>query len=160
MKRSLFPGRFDPPSLGHLSIIERSAGICDRLYVGVADVPKDKQTHFSTEERMRLLKTITASLPTVEVICFSGLVVDCVKQYQIDFLVRGLRLHSDFDEEFRMATTNRLLSGIDTLFLMAESSYTHLSATLIREIARLGHDLHGFVPDSIESEVFERLHST
>ena len=157
MKRALFPGTFDPPTLGHVDIIKRSSSICDKLYVGIAVNSAKTEGLFSTEEKIEMLKTVCAPYPHVEVACFNSLVVEFAKQHQIDFLIRGLRAFSDFEYEFRMALTNRHLSGIETLFLMAEGQVAHISSTLIRELGHYQSRLHDFIPREIEDQVFQRV---
>ena len=156
-RKALLPGTFDPPTLGHLDIIRRAAGICDVLYVGIAENSAKKRSFFSAEERQTLLKSITGDLPQVEVVLLTGLVVDFAKEHQIDFLVRGLRNFSDFEYESQMAFANHEIGGIETLFLIADEKYARLSSTLIREIAFNGHRLQDFIPAEIEKAVFERL---
>jgi pantetheine-phosphate adenylyltransferase len=160
MKKALFPGSFDPPTLGHVDILKRSASVCDKLYVGIAVNSTKRQDLFTPEEKIQMLKTIASPFPHVEVVSFTGLVVEYAKQHNIDFLLRGLRAFSDFEYEFRMALTNRTISGIETLFLMSDERTTHISSTLIRELARYKSRLHQFVPEEIENEVFQRLSSS
>lgn len=158
MKRALFSGTFDPPSLGHLDIIKRAQRICDTLYVGIAR-SGIKQTHslFTVDEKKEMLAAMTKDLPFVEIALIDGLVVDFAKQNNIQFLVRGLRAFSDFEYEFRMALANRKLSGIETVFLMADEKHSHISSSLIRELAYHKSRLTEFVPSSIEDFVFNRL---
>lgn len=157
MKKALFPGSFDPPTLGHVDILKRSAFVCDKLYVGIAVNSTKRQDLFTPEEKIQMLKTIARPFPHVEVVSFTGLVVEYAKQHKIDFLLRGLRAFSDFEYEFRMALTNRMISGIETIFLMSDERTTHISSTLIRELARYKSRLHQFVPEEIEDQVFNRL---
>ena len=158
MKRALFPGTFDPPTLGHLDIIQRALDICDELYIGVAtNIGKGREALFSTEEKMQMLQDITRSLPQVKVASFSGLVVTFAKKHNINFLIRGLRAFSDFEFEFRMALANRKISGIETVFLMADERHAHISSTLIRELGHYETRLNDFVPAAIEDKVFKRL---
>jgi pantetheine-phosphate adenylyltransferase len=156
-KTALFPGTFDPPSQGHLDIIQRASKICDKLYIGVAKNQNKSQTIFTAEEKVELLCILTKTLPGVHVVSFEGLVVDFSKAHQVDFLIRGLRAFSDVEYEFRMALANKKMGGIETIFLMANPQLTHISATLIREIALHGRRLDDFVPAEIESIVFEKL---
>jgi pantetheine-phosphate adenylyltransferase len=156
MKKALFPGTFDPPTLGHIDIIRRSAPICDKLYVGIA-VNASKDMLFTVQERQAMLKKICAPYPYAEVVHFSSLVVDFAKQNQIDYLIRGLRAFSDFEYEFRMALANRHLSDIETVFLMADERVAHISSTLIRELGRYKSRLHAFVPAEIEEQVFTKV---
>ena len=143
----IFPGTFDPPTLGHLDIIQKGMQICDHLIIAIAVKP-DKKQLFSVEERMEMLKRIAQK---VEIVSFHGLVVDLAREKKASFLIRGLRTFSDFEYEFQMAQANRKLSGIETLFLMADDRHTQISSSLIREIAHFKGSLKGFVPEEIES---------
>lgn len=156
MKSALFPGSFDPPSLGHLDILQRAASLCDTLYVGVAP-HLGKQAHFSTDEKMEMLRRMTDHLPGVKVVAFNQLVVDFAKELGVNILVRGLRAFSDFEYEFRMALANRKMGGIETWFLMADPKLSYISSTLIRDVAKHGSRLGDFVPPVIEDQVFRRL---
>lgn len=157
MKIALFPGSFDPPSLGHLDIIKRALNSCDKLYVAVAVNVTRHQDIFTYAERVELIKKMCADMPQVEVVSFSGLVVEFAKARNVDYLIRGLRAFSDFEYEFRMALANRKIGGIETLFLMADAGLSHISASLIRELAHFKKRLTDFVPESIEPIVYERL---
>jgi pantetheine-phosphate adenylyltransferase len=160
MKKALFPGTFDPPSLGHLDVIKRGTTICDQLYVGVTtNLAKKKSALFSTEEKVHMLKKICQDLPQVTIVSFSSLVIDFAKENGINFLIRGLRAFSDFEYEFRMALANRRMSGIETLFLMPDERVAHISSSLIREIGRYHSALSDFVPHEIEKMVLERISS-
>lgn len=156
MKKALFPGTFDPPTLGHLDIIERAAKLCDRLYIGIAD-NSQKKSLFTSKEKQQLLKSITSHIKNVEIVAFSGLVVEFAKSLQINFLVRGLRNAADFDYEYQMAASNHAMTGLETIFVASAPQHIYISATLIREIARNRHRLHGFIPEAIEETVFQKL---
>jgi pantetheine-phosphate adenylyltransferase len=157
MQTALFPGTFDPPSFGHLDIIKRASSLCNKLYIGIA-AHSSKPTHslFSLEERIEMVKEITKDIPHLEIVSFSGLVVDFARKNQIQVLIRGMRAFSDFEYEFRMALANRKLSGIETLFLMADGKHAHISSSLIREIGQFSR-LHEFVPSVIEEKVFAKI---
>jgi len=162
MKKALFPGTFDPPSLGHLDVIKRGVSICDKLYVGVTtNLAKKKSSLFSTDEKVDMLKTITKDLPQVHVVSFSSLVIEFAKEIGIDFLIRGLRAFSDFEYEFRMALANRRMSGreMETLFLIPDERVAHISSSLIREIGRYHSSLLDFVPKEIEGIILNRITS-
>ncbi len=147
MKRiALFPGTFDPPSLGHLDIIQKAKLICDHLIIAIAQ-KLDKKPLFSIEERSEMLKKIA---PHAEITPFHGLIVDFAREKKASFLIRGLRAFSDFEYEFQMALVNRRLSGIETLFLMSNEHHTQISSSLIREIAHFGGPLLDFIPPEIE----------
>ncbi len=157
MKKALFPGTFDPPTLGHIDIIKRSASMCDKLYVGIASNAYKTDALFPVDEKVAMLKQICKAYPHAEIVHFSCLVVEFAKQHQINYLLRGLRAFSDFEYEFRMALANRHLSGIETVFLMADERVAHISSTLIRELGRYKSRLHGFVPAEIEEQVFSKV---
>lgn len=157
MRKALLPGTFDPPTLGHLDIIQRAAKLFDELFVGIADNTVKSRNVFSTAERKALLLKLCAPYQNVKIVTFNGLVVDYAQKKGIDCLVRGVRSVADFEYESQMASANHMMSGIETIFLAASSEYVHFSSTLIREIGTLRHRLHGFVPSEIEEEVFLRL---
>lgn len=159
MKTALYPGKFDPPTLGHLEIISRAASLCDQLYIAVFD---GKKCRFSTEERIQLLSLAIQELTSeacnkLRVISFSGLAVECAAQVHADCLIRGLRTPHDFIIEHQMASANRQMTQIETFFLLSSPQYAQLSATLVKEIASYGKHLEGFVPQSIEPIVFAKL---
>jgi pantetheine-phosphate adenylyltransferase len=155
--KGLFPGTFDPPSLGHLDIVERAAKVCDQLVVAVARNYEKVEELFTVDERVAMLQEVTKGVGNVEVTTFVGLAADFAEKHGIDYFVRGLRAHSDVEYEFRMALANRKLSGKETLFLMSGQQYGHISSTLIREIGREGHALDDFVPKELEGQVRQRL---
>ncbi len=157
MRKGLFPGSFDPPSQGHLDIIKRASHICDKLYVAIAKNPAKHTSLFSVEEKKEMLQDLTKQMRNIEIVSFSGLIVEFAKKIEADFLIRGLRAFSDFEYEFRIALANRKLSGIETVFLMADERLTHLNSTLIREIAALGGSLKDFVPPGIEKKIKEKM---
>lgn len=158
MKRALFAGTFDPPSLGHLDVIKRAVTICDQLYVGVTtNLAKKKSALFSMDEKVDMLRAITSDLPQVTVVSFSSLVIDFAQENGVNFLIRGLRAFSDFEYEFRMALANRRMSGIETLFLMPDERVAHISSSLIREIGRYHSSLLDFVPKEIADTVLHRI---
>eukprot|EP00347_Sterkiella_histriomuscorum_P007866 403347260 len=155
-KRALYAGSFDPPSNGHLDIIERGSSLCDELHIGVA-INNAKKPIFPLEERIRLLKKVTHNKENIKIIGIEGLLVDYAEQNNIDFFVRGIRSFSDFDSEFSMGIINRRLSGKETIFLMASSSRVHISSSRIRELSMYGKKLENFVPSEIEEEVYQHL---
>ena len=153
MKSVIFPGTFDPPTLGHLDIIARAARLSEKVYIGVAE-NSSKVPLLALEERTRMLREVTAHLPNVEVIVINGLVADFVKEKGIEAIVRGLRASSDCEGEFRMALANRRMVGVETLFLVASEQLAHLTSTLIREIARSGRHLDAFVPAPLLARIY------
>ena len=135
---AIYPGSFDPVTLGHEDIVRRGARLFDELTVAVGINP-EKSPLFSPEERVALLKEVFADLPNVTVSCFSGLTVDYAASIGATAMLRGLRTVSDMEAEFTMALANHALNaGIETVFLMASERYSHISSTLIRQVAQMG----------------------
>lgn len=157
MKTAVFPGTFDPPTLGHMEIIERAAVLFDRLYVAVVAENAKHPHPLSLQERLKFLKAMVSPLNNVEVVSFSGLVVDFAEKQNAGFLVRGLRNGFDFEYESQMASANREMTGVETVLLIASPQYSHISSTLIREIAANGRRLEGFVPKIVEEAIFQSL---
>jgi pantetheine-phosphate adenylyltransferase len=151
MTTALYPGSFDPITLGHLDVIGRAAGLFDRLVVGVLVNPR-KAPLLSVAERMAVIRDSFAEMPEpvrprLDVASFDGLTVDFARQIEAAFIVRGLRAVSDFDSELQMAHTNRKLAPkVDTIFLMTALEHAYLSSTLVREIASFGGDVSQMVP--------------
>jgi pantetheine-phosphate adenylyltransferase len=157
MKTAIFPGTFNPPSLGHFDIISRSANLFDQLYVGIGQNSDKPNQFFSIAERIALLKQTTKEIPNVEVVSFNGLLVDYVKEKGISVIIRSMRNLSDFEFETVLASMNRQVSGVETLIMIPDEKYRWMSSTLIRELAEGGKRLNQFIPDVIEPFVFERL---
>ena len=158
---ALYPGSFDPITLGHLDILERAMAIFDRVVVSVLRNP-DKQPLFSVEERLELIREATRSLEgEVEVDAFDGLTVEHAKRVGAIAIVRGLRALSDFETEFQMALMNRRLRPeIETVFLMANEAYSFISSRLVKEVYGLGGNISGLVPPSVEARMHRRLSKT
>lgn len=154
MKRAIYPGSFDPITLGHLNIIKRAAAIFDELIVLVS-VNSSKNTGlFSAEERVALIRKVTEDLPNVKVDICTTLVADYAKQHRAKVLVKGLRAVSDFESEIQLAMVNsKLYSKLDTVFLYSSPKYAYLSSTVVKEMARYGADLTDFVPRQIIADV-------
>jgi pantetheine-phosphate adenylyltransferase len=152
----LFPGSFDPPTLGHLDLVVRAAKLFERVTVGLS-VNTNKKVLLGLEERFDLLQACTAALPNVAVARLDGLVVEACRKLGADAILRGLRSGSDFDYEAQMARTNRTLApGLDTVFLASSPALAHLSSTLVREIAALGGDCSEFVPQPVAAALARR----
>ena len=151
---AVYVGSFDPLTLGHVDIIQRGAAIFDQLTVGVGINP-DKNPLFSPEERLSLATSVLSPLKNVKVCCFEGLTVEFIRHCGARVLLRGVRTLSDIETEFTMTLANRALDHeIDTLFLMASEKFTHVSSTLIKQIAQLAHGsaagkLNEFVPAEV-----------
>lgn len=153
MATAVYPGSFDPVTLGHMDIIERTAHMFDHVIIGVLQ-NNSKTPLFSVEERVNILKKATQDIPNVEVRSFSGLAVDFAKECQAHTIVRGLRAITDFEYELQMAQTNRVLEPeVDTTFLITSLEYAYLSSTVVKEVAAFGGDIHKFVPDFVEKEI-------
>ena len=154
MRRAVYPGSFDPVTLGHLDIIGRAARLVDELIVGVL-VNSAKTPLFSVEERVSMLAEVTKDIPNVRVEAFSGLSVDFAKECSARMIVRGLRAITDFEYELQMAQTNRIMAeDIDTLFLTTNLKYAYLSSTTVKEVAFYGGDISHFVPETVIGPVF------
>ena len=135
MKKAIYPGSFDPVTLGHLDIIRRSASLVDHLIVGVLN-NSTKTPLFSVEERVNMLREVTKDLPNVEVLSFSGLLVDFAAEHNVSVIIRGLRAVTDFEYELAMSQTNRVAApGIDTVFLTTSLKYAYLSSSIVKEMA-------------------------
>jgi pantetheine-phosphate adenylyltransferase len=151
MKAALYPGTFDPLTLGHVDLIERSADIFDRLLLAVAfDSPK--RTLFSVRSRVAMGREVVRELglQNVEVCSFSGLLIDYARQRGVSVMVRGLRAYSDFEYEFQLALANRKMAPeIETLFMMPKEVHSYVTSSMVREIARLGGDPADFVPGPV-----------
>ena len=157
MRIGVCPGSFDPVTLGHMDIIERATKIFDKVIVAVLNNPA-KQTSFTVEERVTLLKRATEHLPTVEVDFFEGLLADYAKLCHATAIVKGLRALSDFEYEFQMALTNqRLNKGLETVFLTTSSDNMFLSSSVVKDIARFGGDISTLVPSCILNDIKQRL---
>ena len=157
MKRAVYPGSFDPVTLGHLDIICRSAKLVDELVVGVLQNNK-KNPLFSIEERVKILKEVTKDIDNVRVESFSGLSIDFVKKCEAQFIVRGLRAITDFEYELQMAQTNRILSpGVDTIFLTTNLEYAYLSSSTVKEVAYYGGDISKFVPAEVVAVIQQKI---
>ena len=156
MRIGVCPGSFDPVTLGHMDIIERATKIFDKVIVAVLNNPA-KQTSFTVEERVTLLKRATEHLPTVEVDSFEGLLADYAKLCHATAIVKGLRALSDFEYEFQMALANRKLNPeLDTVFLMTSAEYMYLSSSVVKDIAVHGGSVAGFVPEELIGEIVRR----
>ena len=157
MITAVYPGSFDPVTYGHMDIIERAAKLTDRLVIGVLK-NNTKTPLFSSDERVNMLKKVTASLPNVTVRSFEGLSVDFARKEGAAAIVRGLRAVTDFEYELQLAQTNRALApGVDTIFLTTNLKYSYLSSSTVKEIAFFGGDISGFVHPEIAAMVREKI---
>jgi pantetheine-phosphate adenylyltransferase len=154
---AVYPGSFDPITNGHLDLVERGARLCDRLIVAVLG-NENKQPLFTVEERMEMLREAVADYPNVEVDTFGGLLVDYARHKGATAIVRGIRAISDYEYELQMALMNRrLCPEVETVFLMAGEAYSFISSRIVKEVIRLGGNLAGLVPPSVEVRLRNRV---
>ena len=157
MKTAIYPGTFDPTTLGHLDVIRRAAKVFDRLIVAVADGGR-KKPWFSAPERVGLLQVATEGIHGVQISTFSGLLMDYVRSQGVNVVVRGLRAFTDFEYEFQMALTNRKLApDIETVFFMTSEQHSYVSSTVVREITELGGDTKEFLPPSVHAALLKKI---
>jgi pantetheine-phosphate adenylyltransferase len=158
MKRAaIYPGTFDPVTLGHLDVIKRAAQIFERVVVAVAAGGR-KNTWFSLKERLALMKSSTRGLRGVEVVSFDGLLVKFARRKKVPVIVRGLRAFSDFEYEFQMALSNRKMApDVETLFLMTSETHSYVSSSVVREVAELGGETSAFVPAVVQRALRKRF---
>lgn len=157
MKRAVYPGSFDPVTLGHLDIIERASEMFDELIVCVM-YNQGKTPLFSVEERVKILKEATKALTNVKIDSYSGLLINYAAENNLHISVRGLRAITDFEYELQIAQTNRKLSDgqLDTLFLTTSLEYAYLSSSSVKEIASFGGDISQCVPDFVAKEIMKK----
>lgn len=157
MKQAIYPGSFDPITIGHLNIIRRAAQIFDHLTVCVM-VNAGKNPMFSLEERVALIRRVTSDLPNVEVDGSSELLAEYARKKGSCVIVKGLRAGSDFESEFQMAMINHKINpDLDTMFLTAEHQYTYLSSSMVKELGHYNVDLKDFLPEAIIPDFLERI---
>ena len=156
MKKAIYPGSFDPLTLGHLDIIERSARIVDELVVGVLNNSAENSL-FSLDERVSMIKEMTDSMPNVTVTSFNGLLVDYMREIDATIIVRGLRAVTDFEYELQIAQTNHVENPeVETIFLTTSLQYSYLSSTIVKEFASYGGDLSKFVPARFIDRIYDK----
>ena len=156
MKTAVYPGSFDPVTLGHMDIITRAAGMSDRLVIGVLN-NSSKTPLFSVEERVNMLREACKDLKNVEIRHFEGLLVDFVKSCDASVIVRGLRAVTDFEYELQWAQSNKIVyPDMDTVFLVANVQYSYLSSSVVREYASYGADVSAFVPECVHRLLEEK----
>ena len=156
IRTGLYPGTFDPVTLGHIDIIKRAAKLVDRLYIGIA-INRDKGPLFDLDERVAMIERASAPIAKesgIEIIAhpFENLLIQCARELEVSVVIRGLRAVSDFEYEFQMVGMNRAMDhDIENVFLMADAEYQSIASRLVKEIARLGGDVSHFVPDEVVS---------
>ena len=154
---AVYPGTFDPITLGHEDLIRRASRLFDRLIVAIAD-SSAKRPFFSRDERVEMAREVLKSVTNVEVVGFSGLLMKFVQEHGARVVIRGLRAASDFEYEFQLAGMNRgLYPDVETLFLTPAEQYAFISSSLVREIAQLGGDVSAFVHESVRAALSNRM---
>lgn len=157
MKKAIYPGSFDPVTLGHLDVIERASKLFDHLIIGVLN-NSAKTPLFSIEERVNMIEEATKHIPNVEVKSFGGLTVDFAMECEAHAVVRGLRAVTDFEYELQIAQLNRVINpNIDTVFLTTDLKYAYLSSSSVKEVAAYGGDISNFVTPAVEAEVKKKF---
>ena len=156
MRIAVYPGSFDPVTLGHMDIISRSSKLFDKLIVGVL-VNSSKVPLFSAEERVNMIKGVVSEYANVEVRSFDGLLVEFARLCKATAVVRGLRAVTDFEYELQMSQTNHIIApDIDTIFLTTNLNYAYLSSSVVKEVARYGGDISKFVAPEVRRQVLEK----
>ena len=157
MKNAIYPGSFNPVTLGHIDIIRRSAELFDHLIIAVLN-NSAKKPLFTVEERVHMLKEVTKGIPNTEVLSFGGLTVEFARECGAHALVRGLRAVTDFEYELQLAQLNRVIAPeIDTVFLTTNLKYAYLSSSSVKEVAAYGGDISSFVTPYVEERVHEKF---
>lgn len=157
LKKVLVPGSFDPPTNGHLNIIERGLKVFDHLVVTVA-INRKKKPLFEPEERVKLLRKLFKNRKRIEIVAFEGLLVDFCKQKGIRTIVRGIRTVSDYEYELQMSLANRMLDPkIETIFMMTEGRFSHISSSIIKEVIHFGGRVQEMIHPIVEKEIRKKL---
>jgi pantetheine-phosphate adenylyltransferase len=156
VRKAVCPGSFDPVTNGHLDIIGRSARLYDEVVVAVL-INRSKASLFTLEERMAMLSEVTAEHGNVRVEAFDGLLVDYCRHNAIPVIVKGLRAISDFDYEWQMAQMNRVLAGVDTLFMPTNPEFSFLASSLVKDIATYGGDVSSMLPEVVHERLLTRI---
>lgn len=149
MKRAIFPGTFDPFTIGHYSIVQRGLELFDEIIIGIG-INQHKQTLFDADKRLDIIQQAFANEPRVKIMIYNSLTIDFAQAVKADFILRGLRTVADFEYERTIGDTNRILSGIETVILFTESTYAHISSTVARDLISYGKDISKFLPPNVE----------
>ena len=157
MRLCIYPGSFDPITNGHFDVLQRAARLFDRVTVAVA-ISTTKNSLFSTEQRVELIRANLVELPNVDVVSFDGLLVEFARKQKAQAIIRGLRALSDFEFEFNMALMNRHLEPqVETIFVMPKEAYSYTSSSLVKQIAKLGGDIAHFVPANVATALKQAM---
>ena len=154
-RRAIFPGTFDPFTVGHQSLVDRALTLVDEIVISIG-VNLTKKTYFSLEERVASIEQLYRNEPRVQVMLYDSLTVDFAKRIDARFILRGIRTMSDFEYEKHMADVNRELTGIETFILFTEPEYTHISSSIVRELLQYGKDTSRFVPQEVQHTLKQR----
>ncbi|MEG1586525.1 MAG: pantetheine-phosphate adenylyltransferase [Bacteroidales bacterium] len=155
-KTAVFPGTFDPFTIGHQSIVRRALNLFDEIIIAIG-INESKRTYFSLEERVEMIQNLYKDHPQVRVEAYDYLTVDFAEKYQAQYILRGIRSVTDFEYEKTIADVNREISGVETVVLFTEPVYTHISSTIVRELMSFNKDVSEFVPDGLHmKEVIAR----
>lgn len=149
MKRAIFPGTFDPFTIGHYSVVRRALTFMDEIIIGIG-INENKRTWFSTEKRIEMISELYRNEPRVRVEAYSDLTIDLAKRMEANFIVRGIRTVKDFEYEETIADINRQLAGIETILLFTEPELTSVSSSVVRELLSFGKDVSRFLPDGMK----------
>lgn len=152
MKRAIFPGTFDPFTIGHYSVVKRALTFMDEIIIGIG-VNEKKRTYFPTDKRVRMIEKLYAGNPRVKVEAYDGLTVDFARMRDAQFIIRGIRTVHDFEYEETIADINRKLSGVETILLFTEPELTAISSTIVRELLHYGKDVTPFLPEDLDINV-------
>ena len=145
MSTAIFPGTFDPFTIGHDALVHRALNIVEELYIAIG-INTEKRTMLSLEERMERIATLYKDEPRIHVVSYEGLTTDFAQSIGVQFIVRGVRSAIDFEYERNIADVNRMLTGIDTLLLISEPQYAAISSSMVRELAHFGKDIRSYLP--------------
>ncbi|MGL4520113.1 MAG: pantetheine-phosphate adenylyltransferase [Phocaeicola sp.] len=151
MKRALFPGTFDPFTIGHYSVVKRALSFMDEIIIGIG-INEKKRTHFSIKQRVSMVKQLYADEPRVKVEAYKSLTIDFAQEKEAQFIVRGIRTVRDFEYEETIADVNRKLAGVETILLFTEPELTSISSTVVRELLQYGKDITPFLPEGMKIE--------
>lgn len=152
MKRAIFPGTFDPFTIGHYSVVKRALTFMDEIIIGIG-INDSKRTWFPTDKRVEMVKKLYADEPHVRVEAYDNLTVDFAIQHDADFIIRGIRTVRDFEYEETIADINRKLAGIETILLFTEPELTSVSSTIVRELLQYGKDVTPFLPEGLDINI-------
>lgn len=152
MKRAIFPGTFDPFTIGHYSVVKRALTFMDEIIIGIG-INDSKRTWFPTDKRVEMVKKLYADEPRIRVEAYDNLTVDFAIQHDVGFIIRGIRTVRDFEYEETIADINRKLAGIETILLFTEPELTSVSSTIVRELLHYGKDVTPFLPERLDIKI-------